>query len=98
MVYCSFANSERCLGICIIECATDNPLTVSLITHAMGLNPGGELLCMAVPEEELPAEEVAVYRANMGRLIPKEEAVALLEAFGARSIRDHEAAEGAGLS
>ncbi len=92
LVYCSFASETDCLGVCVLETDSDNPMLVSMLAHMLGINPGGELLCVALPEG-LPGRDA--YASNVGRLIPKEEA---RELFGAKSIREHDADFCRGLS
>src|SRR6476619_1283525 len=98
LVYVSFADEERCRGIVIVESWTNNVVLLGLTLRALGLNPGGEMMAVRVPEGRIAPEELAVYRANMNRLITADEARVLFERFGARSIREHEAAERSGLS
>jgi hypothetical protein len=65
--YCSFA-SEKCgfLGGLFIE---GNGIgQISLLTHMLGLNPGGEMICLPIPDDApMPLEK---YR---NRLLTKQE-------------------------
>ncbi len=87
--YCSFADDSGCLGIVILVGAF-TPAGASVCTHALGLNPGGELVAVSCNENEpdVPPHIFEAMAANVHRLIPVDEARVL---FGARSIREHEA-------
>jgi len=69
--YCSFAG-ETFLGALFIE--GHGPTDISVRSHHMGLNPGGEMMCIELPDgAPLPEEK---YR---NRLLSKQE---LKEAVG----------------
>lgn len=77
LTYCSFANDDRCLGVVILEGACDNPGLVAVCTRALGLNPGGELLCFVFPDDA-PEREYLRHYENRGRLLTPAEARELL--------------------
>ena len=80
LTYCSFAD-DKCLGVLILRGNLD-PIQASLIAHAAGINPGGELLAIPVLPEHTDVPESA-YQAmleNAGRLLRPDEARELLEA------------------
>jgi len=89
LTYCSFASDDRCLGVVILEGAFD-PLQAARRAHALGVNPGGELLAVPCNDEEpdVPPDMFEVMAANVHRLIPVDEARRL---FRSRSIREFEA-------
>lgn len=71
--YCSFATDERgFLGALFIE--GHGVVDIMVRAHAMGINPGGQLYCVELPDDAPMPEEK--YR---NRLLSKEE---LIEAVG----------------
>lgn len=83
--YLSFAD-EKFNGAVILQChgVTDGVMQ----THALGINPGGQVMAVPMPDEVLPAEQ---YR---NRLLTKED---ILEIWpDAKTIREHEEEELAG--
>lgn len=51
--------------------------------HHMGINPGGELLCVEMPQDQIPAEKY------LNRLLNKEEVLEIWD--DAKSLREWEA-------
>ena len=80
--YCSFA-SDRFLGAAIIE--AHGILDCAIFTHALGINPGGEMAAFDLTPEQLPSEQ---YR---NRLLSKDDILKFWP--DAKSIKDWEAEE-----
>jgi len=89
LTYCSFADDDGCKGVVILEGALD-PVQAAIRAHALGVNPGGELLAVPCNDEEpdVPADVFAAMAANVHRLIPAAEARVL---FKTRSLGEWEA-------
>lgn len=89
LTYCSFADDDGCKGVVILEGALD-PVQAAIRAHALGVNPGGELLAIPCNDEEpdVPAHLFEAMAANAHRLIPVDEARVLFEAL---SIGEYEA-------
>lgn len=57
--WCSFATEEAFLGACVVEMGDDDSLIGAAIrTHALGINPGGELAGGLFDADEIPAEHL----------------------------------------
>jgi hypothetical protein len=55
-VYASFADEEKgFLGAAIVQ--AHGIVDASLATHRMKINPGGQMMCVPIPEENLPSEK-----------------------------------------
>jgi hypothetical protein len=87
ITYCSFAGSEGCRGI--IVCHGDvGVIEAAKRAHRLGINPGGEIMCLCCREGKTPKEIFEAMWNNVDRLIPVEEAKVL---FDAVSKREYEA-------
>lgn len=60
------ANDDYCLGVCIVEAANEN--NAIKVSHAKGINPGGEAMMF-----ELPAKAVGAEGLELDRLYSAEE-------------------------
>lgn len=85
----SFASEEAPLGIAIVEAMSCEQAIGR--AHDLGINPGGEVLGLAVPEEEAALAEVRRY--GMDRLVSPSE----LRAAGLPSIKEYEREHGVGI-
>ena len=85
--YVSFALSESCLGVCVLE-GRLNSSGAAQEAHRLGINPGGQLLTIPFSDGDSDISEGAreVMRANTNRLISPEEARTLFEA---KILREH---------
>jgi hypothetical protein len=63
--YLSFASPERFLGGAIVE--AHGILSAVTMCNALGINPGGEVMALPVPEDHVPSPEY------FNRLLSKEE-------------------------
>lgn len=55
--YLSFANDDGFLGGCYLKAPGGTPLWAVMKAHALGINPGGEVMHVEVPHDvEIPAE------------------------------------------
>ena len=75
----SFATDDECFGVCIVQ--GDNIIEATRKAHSLGINPGGEVLGIGIPEENY-AEVFSMYQQN--KLISTEE----LKAKGEKPIKD----------
>ncbi len=77
-VYLSFADTEKgFLGCCIVR-GTD-VVEGTIEAHRLGINPGGEVACIEVPDGDAPFD----WLANTNRLMSFED----MEAIGAAPVR-----------
>lgn len=73
--WCSFANEEGFLGVCIVE--ADNVIEAAMRAHELGINPGGEVLGATFSiDDNLPAELVGVLHATLEEASAFDEACA----------------------
>ena len=81
LTYCSFADDDRCRGIVILR-GELLPRAAWVRAHALGLNPGGELVALPVHEgdPDIPPGMFETMAANVNRLVPFEEARTLFDA------------------
>jgi hypothetical protein len=89
VTYCSFADETGCLGVVVLE-GVLGVVDAARMCHALGVNPGGEML-VASCDELSPDVEPRVFSAmwdNRNRLISGDEARRLFEA---KSLREWEA-------
>jgi hypothetical protein len=71
--YLSFADQSLFLGACVVE--SPDFIGAVLRTHELGINPGGQVLGFALPED-LRANDPGAYdwlMQNLDRLISREE-------------------------
>lgn len=89
LTYCSFADDDRCRGIVVLDGWLD-PIAASVECHARGINPGGELMTIEVPEylEQDAPDEWEFFLDNRNRLIDADE---IKHRFGGKSLRELEA-------
>lgn len=80
VTYCSFA-ADRFLGAVVLE-GVHCPVQASVICHAAGINPGGQLMAVSCAETDVdvPAEIFEAMWASRGRLLTEDEARTLFEA------------------
>lgn len=53
--YGSFATEKDFLGAVVMQ--AHGPVTLALGAHRLGINPGGQLLALSLPNEELPGKK-----------------------------------------
>ena len=82
ITYCSFATEEKSLGVVILDSELDI-INASLVCHALGINPGGQMIAMSCSENDsdVPPQIFEAMWNNCNRLISKEEAKDLFDAI-----------------
>lgn len=88
LTYCSFVKTT-CVGIVILDGALE-PADACKPAWLLGLNPGGEAMCIVLPDD-LAQRDYARCFENRNRLLSPSEARELLDA---KPIREWEAENG----
>jgi len=79
LFYLSFATNNECLGATVVEAR--NPTHALMLTHAKGINPGGEAMILEVPDDRIESD---VTKACLNKLLSFEQ----LQAYGAVKLKD----------
>lgn len=86
LTYLSFVGEEGNRGVLVLD-GTMDPATAIKTAWRLGLNPGGEVMCINIPDD-LGQREYSALLENRNRLLRPDEARELLEA---KPIREWEA-------
>lgn len=78
LTWCSYAGEERFNGIVILAGDFD-VVSAALMNRLLGLSPGGQLYCMTLYEEDMPASVFEEYWHSAGRLLDQKEASRLAD-------------------
>lgn len=87
ITYCSFANSNGCLGVVILDGDLD-VIEAAKEAHRLNLNPGGQVLAVSCSEtdSDVPGWLFEAMWNNKNRLITSDEARVLFDAI---PIKEH---------